>query len=135
MGYRVNRTGEDIKRELTDIIRQLKDPRITSILTVIKTDLSNDLSHCKVYVSSLEGMEEAKEAVKGLNSANGYIKHEINSRMKLRRVPDFHFIADDSTEYGVDIARILNGLQVNGPEELAGGLEEEEDLDEEAAEE
>ena len=57
------------------------------------------MSHCKVYVSSLEGMEKAKEAAKGLNHANGFIKHEVNARIKMRRIPDFHFIADDSTEY------------------------------------
>lgn len=118
MGFRVNRTGEDVKRELTDIIRHLKDPRITSILTIVKTELSNDLSHCKVYVSSLDGLEQAKEAVKGLRSANGYIKHEMNSRLKMRRIPDFHFIADDSTAYGADIARILNGLNIHKDDEI-----------------
>lgn len=51
---------EDLKRELTDIIRYVKDPRVSSILTIIKVELSNDLSHCKVYHSSLEGMEKAK---------------------------------------------------------------------------
>ena len=75
MGFRVDRTSEDLKRELTDIIRHVKDPRVSSILTIIKVDLSNDMSHCKVYVSSLEGMEKAKEAAKGLNHANGFIKH------------------------------------------------------------
>lgn len=111
-GYRVNRTGEDIKRELIDIIRHLKDPRVTSILTVIKTELSNDMSHCKVYISSLEGLEQAQQAVKVLNKANGFIKKEMNHRVKLRRVPDFHFVADNSTEYGAGIAKILNDLNL-----------------------
>lgn len=109
-GFRINRVNEDVKRELTDIMRQLKDPRITSLLTIIKVDVSNDLSHCKVYISSLEGLDKAKEAVKGLTSANGYIKHEINSRLKMRRVPDFHFIADDSTEYSANISKKLYEL-------------------------
>ena len=61
MAFRVGRTSEDLKRELTDIIRYVKDPRVSSILTIIKVELSNDLSHCKVYISSLEGMEKAKE--------------------------------------------------------------------------
>ena len=113
MGFRVGRTSEDLKRELTDIIRHVKDPRVSSILTIIKVELSNDLSHCKVYISSLEGME----AVKGLNNANGFIKHEVNSRIKMRRIPDFHFIADDSTEYSADIARILNSLDIKKDEE------------------
>lgn len=54
MGFRVGRTSEDLKRELTDIIRHVKDPRVSSILTIIKVELSNDLSHCKVYISSLK---------------------------------------------------------------------------------
>lgn len=117
MGFRVGRTSEDLKRELTDIIRHVKDPRVSSILTIIKVELSNDLSHCKVYISSLEGMDKAKEAVKGLNNANGFIKHEVNSRIKMRRIPNFHFIADDSTEYSADIARILNSLDIKKDEE------------------
>lgn len=121
MAYRVGRTSEDLKRELTDIIRRVKDPRVSSILTIIKVELSNDMSHCKVYVSSMDGLEKAKEAAKGLNNANGYIKHEINSRIRMRRIPDFHFIADDSTEYSADIARILNSLELD-----KGSKEEEE---------
>ena len=113
-GYRINRTGEDVKRELTDIMRQLKDPRINSLLTVIKTELSNDMSHCKVYISSMEGLDKAKEACKGLNSAAGYIRREMNNRIKMRRTPEFHFIPDNSTEYSAGIARILNDLERNG---------------------
>lgn len=77
------------------------------------------MSHCKVYVSSLEGMEKAKEAAKGLNHANGFIKHEVNARIKMRRIPDFHFIADDSTEYSAGIAKILNSLEIKQDEDEA----------------
>ena len=118
MAFRVGRTSEDLKRELTDIIRYVKDPRVSSILTIIKVELSNDLSHCKVYISSLEGMEKAKEAAKGLNNANGFIKHEVNSRIKMRRIP-----ADDSTEYSAGIAKILNSLDIRHDDEE--GTEEE----------
>ena len=115
--HRIDRISEDIKRELTDIMHHIKDPRVSSLLTIIKVELSNDMSHCKVYISSLEGMDKAKEAVKGLNNANGFIKHEINTRIKMRRVPDFHFIPDDSTEYSADIARILNSLDIQHNED------------------
>ena len=56
--FKAGRLGEDIKRELTDIMRELKDPRIAEFLTIVRVDLSNDLSHCKVYVSSFEGIEK-----------------------------------------------------------------------------
>ena len=68
---RMDRTSEDVKRELTDIMRSVKDPRVNGLLTILKIDLSRDLSTCKVYISSLEGMEKAKSAVVGLNSAAG----------------------------------------------------------------
>ena len=59
--FRIGRLAEDIKRELTAIIRELKDPRISEMISIIKVDLSNDLSHCKVYVSSFDGMEKTIE--------------------------------------------------------------------------
>ena len=61
--------------------------------------------------------EKAKEAAKGLNHANGFIKHEVNARIKMRRIPDFHFIADDSTEYSAGIAKILNSLEIKQDED------------------
>ena len=114
---------KDQRGPQTGADRHVKDPRVSSILTIIKVELSNDLSHCKVYISSLEGMEKAKEAAKGLNNANGFIKHEVNSRIKMRRIPDFHFIADDSTEYSAGIAKILNSLDIRHDDEE--GTEEE----------
>lgn len=109
--YRVSRNEEDMKRELSDIMRSLKDPRITGLLSIVKMELSGDGSHCKVYISSIDGLGAAKEAVKGLTSANGFIKREINARMKLRKVPDFKFIADDSIAQSADITKMLNDLK------------------------
>lgn len=109
--YRASRTEEDVKRELSDIMRSLKDPRITGLLSIVKLDLSKDLSSCKVYISSMDGLEAAKSAVKGLTSAAGFIKYELNSRLKLRRLPEFSFVADDSIAHSADIAKMLNDLQ------------------------
>lgn len=114
--YRASRTEEDMKRELSDIMRSLKDPRITGLISIVKMDLASDLSHCRVYVSSMDGLDAAKSAVKGLESASGFIKRELNSRMKLRRLPDFKFIADDSIAHSADIARILDGLHTQDQE-------------------
>ena len=65
------RHSEDIHRELTDILRSLKDPRIDPMLSVVRTELSRDGSSCKVYVSSLSGLETARESVKGLKKRGG----------------------------------------------------------------
>lgn len=108
--HRHDRLAEDIRRELTDIFRSLKDPRINGMISIVKVDLSGDLSHCKVYVSSLDGMEAARNAVEGLTSAAGFIRREVNARLTMRRSPAFHFIADDSIEHSADIAKLLNGL-------------------------
>ena len=108
--FKVDRASEDAKRELTDIMRGLKDPRITGLLTIVRVDLSKDLSYLKVYVSSLEGMESTKQAVKGLNNAAGYVRRELNHRLKLRRSPEVSFIADDSIEHSAHISKILNDV-------------------------
>lgn len=104
---KIARLTEDVRRELTDIFRSLKDPRITGLISIVKVDLSNDQSHCKVYISSLDGFEAAKGAVIGLSSAAGYIRREINIRLKMRRSPEFKFIADDSIEHSADISKKL----------------------------
>ncbi|MBE6885791.1 MAG: 30S ribosome-binding factor RbfA [Oscillospiraceae bacterium] len=107
--FKQNRAAEDMKREIYDIMRSLKDPRITGLLSIVKLDLSADYSLARVYISSIEGMEQTKSAVAGLNSAAGYVRREINHRMKLRRSPEIKFIADDSIAQSAEISRILRG--------------------------
>ena len=109
-GFKAVRTAEDIKRELTDIMRSLKDPRITGLISILRLELSGDMSHCKVYISSLEGLQAAKSAAKGLESANGYIKRELNLRLKMRKIPNFQFIADDSIEHSAHISQMLHDI-------------------------
>ena len=109
--FRLDRTSEDVKRELTDIMRGLKHPRINGLLSVLKVDLSKDLSLCRVYISSLEGMEAAKSAVEGLNSAAGYVRRELGQRIRLRRSPQIQFIADDSIEHSAHINQMLHDLK------------------------
>lgn len=108
-GFKVSRMSEDMKREIYSIIRELKDPRVKDVmLSVVKADLSNDYSHCKVFVSAIEGMEKTKEAVIGLDSANGYIRRELSNRLHLKRCPELKFIADDSIEQSAHITKIIN---------------------------
>lgn len=117
-GHRIERTTEDIKRELTAIFRELKDPRVAdAFISIIRVDLTNDLSYCTVYVSAMEGMDRAKEAVKGLKSASGFVRRELGARLKIRHVPDLIFKATDSIEYSANISRILNGLEIKDDEQ------------------
>ena len=107
--YKNARHGEDIHRELTAIFRSLKDPRIDPMLSIVRTELSRDGSSCKV-VSSLERLQRAEESVKGLKSAAGFIRREVGLRLAMRHTPEFHFIADNSIEYGVHISRLLREI-------------------------
>lgn len=102
--YKNDRMAEDIKREITAVIRELKDPRVQGkLLTVVRIELASDLSFGKVYVSALEGIETAKTAVQGLERANGLIRREVCHRLKLRKAPELKFIADDSVKKGIEL--------------------------------
>lgn len=91
------RQGEDIKRELAAIIRELKDPRVAGkLLTVVRVEMAQDLSYGKVYVSSMNGLDDAKDAVAALTHAQGLIRRELANRLHLRKAPELKFIADDS---------------------------------------
>lgn len=108
--FKNDRMSEDIHRELTDILRQVKDPRVSRMLSVVRVELAGDGSHCKVFVSSLNGMEETKESVKGLRSAAGFIRRELFARLKMRKSPELHFIADDSIARGAEVTRKLGSM-------------------------
>lgn len=110
-GYHIDRISEDIKREIVSVMRELKDPRISGMLTVVKVDVSNDLSYAKVYISAMEGFEAAKQSVKGLTAAQGYIRRQLGSRLHLRKSPDLRFIADDSVEKGFELFNKLKEIQ------------------------
>ena len=108
--YRMDRTGEDIMRELTAILRTVKDPRVTGLISIVRVDVTRDLSYATVHISSMDGLEAAKAAVKGLTSAAGYMRRELGSALRLRHVPELQFIADDSIAYSARIAQTLEGL-------------------------
>ena len=107
-GHRINRVSEDIRREIISIIRELKDPRVMGrMLTVVRVEVSSDASYAKVYVSDFDGIDAAKQAVKGLTAATGYIRREVGSRLHLRKTPELKFIADDSIEQGFSMFKKL----------------------------
>ena len=116
--HRMGRTTEDIKRELTAIFRELKDPRVTEVfLSIVRVEVTNDLSYAKIYVGSLEGLEQAKKAVKGLTNASGYIRRELSSKLKLRKTPELRFIADNSIEHSASISKMIDDFSSDGDNE------------------
>jgi len=107
--YRKNRINEDMLRELPQIIRGVKDPRVNSgFVTITHCDISGDLKFAKIYFSVLNG--DASEVKKGLISAKGFIKREIAERLNMRNTPELTFVSDDSIEQGDKISKILNDV-------------------------
>ena len=110
--YRVNRINDDVRRELFALLPRLKDPRVNNgFITVVRVEVTNDLSYATVYVSSLQGLESAKEAVVGLKNAAGYIRREVCNKVKMRRAPEFRIVADDSIEYSNKINKIMDNIE------------------------
>ena len=109
--HRVDRATEDIRRELTDILRGLKDPRIQGMLSIVRVELTRDFSFATVYVSAMEGLDTAKESCRGLESGSGYIRREIAARLSLRHAPKFLFKATDAIEYSAEISKIIKDLK------------------------
>lgn len=111
-GFREERINEEVKRELTAVIREIKDPRVKNgMVSVLKTVVTKDLKFCKVYVSVLGNENDRKEVLKGLESAKGYIRKEISIRLSLRITPQFNFVIDNSLEEGDRILNIMNNLK------------------------
>lgn len=111
--FKSGRMASDLQRIISGMIPELKDPRVKGqMLTVVRCEVTRDRSSARVYISSVEGMERAKEAVKGLESASGLIRREVSNLLHLRKAPELKFIPDDSTEYSARISRILKELDI-----------------------
>lgn len=122
-GYKINRITSDIRFALSDILTEVKDPRVSKLLSIVKVDVSGDLSYCTVYVSAIEGAEKTEESVKGLKNAAGYIRRELGNKLRLRKVPELRFVADNSILKSADISQIINSF--NHSEENKEGDENE----------
>lgn len=105
-GFRIDRINEEIKRELSAILGTVKDPRVPELVSVVAVKTTPDLHFCKVYVSFLGQIDE-KAAIKGLESAAGYVRREIGQRIKLRYTPEFQFVCDHSIQYGAKISKMI----------------------------
>lgn len=110
---RVGRVGEQIKKELSQLIQsELKDPRI-GFLTVISVDVTNDLSQAKVYLSVLGDEEQKENSLKALEKANGFLRSELGKRIRLRHIPELIFKFDESIAYGSHIEKLLGEISKN----------------------
>ncbi|MCA1062415.1 30S ribosome-binding factor RbfA [Rossellomorea sp. AcN35-11] len=116
MSHRANRVGEQMKKELSDIIgRKIKDPRI-GFVTVTDVQVTGDLQQAKVYITVLGGEDQRENTLKGLAKAKGFIRSEVGQRIRLRKTPEIIFEFDESIDYGNHIESLLRRVQ-DEPEE------------------
>ncbi len=109
--HKMQRINEEIKRELSAILREMKDPRLhKTIISVVNVETTKDLSYTKIFISSINGIDSSIEAKKALESASGFIRKELGLRLKLRKVPSLIFQATDSIEYGANISKTLREI-------------------------
>lgn len=113
---RISRINEELQRELSDLIRALKDPRVQqSMISVTKVEATGDLRYAKVYISVLD-KDKARETLKGLKSAGGFLRREIAARLQLRYTPELVFVEDDSVAYGARMFDLLKSLEIREDE-------------------
>ena len=127
-GYKINRITSDVKIALSELLREVKDPRVSKLLSIVKVDLSGDLSYATVYVSAIEGFETTVSSVKALKGASGFLRRELGTRLKLRKVPELRFVADDSINVSANISKIIDSF---GTSQNNDEVSEEDNKDEE----
>ena len=113
---RIGRINEEIQRELSDLIRQLKDPRVQTLLSITRVDTTPDLRYAKVFVSVMDEDRE-KDAIRGLKSAGGWLRRELGASLQLRYTPELVFELDDSLKYGAHMFDLLSKLNISHDED------------------
>lgn len=114
MSLRANRVGEQMKKELGEIIgRKIKDPRI-GFVTVTDVQVTGDLQQATVFISVLGDEEQRENTLRGLAKAKGFIRSEIGQRIRLRKTPEILFEFDESIDYGNRIESLLHQIQDEG---------------------
>ena len=107
------RINAEVQKELSNIIRgEIKDPRIHPMTSVMAVEVAPDLKTCKAFISVL-GSEEAKQStIRGLKSAEGYIRRQLAKNLNLRNTPEIRFILDESIEYGVNMSKLIDDVMM-----------------------
>ena len=125
------RINGEVQKVLAEVIRgEIKDPRISPLTSVVAVEVAPDLKSCKAWISVLGGEEARTETLKGLKSAEGFIKSRLARTINLRNTPDITFVMDQSIEYGVNMSRKIDEVIGSTARERA-----EESLPEEASQE
>ena len=114
---RIGRINEEIQKELSSLLRSVKDPRVQdTMISITRVEATPDLRYAKVYVSFLQE-ERAADALKGLKSAGGYLRRELGRGLQLRYTPELVWELDDSITYGAKMLKLINSLEVKNDDE------------------
>jgi ribosome-binding factor A len=109
--------NEEIQKELSNLLRKVKDPRVQDVMiSITRVETTPDLRYTKVYVSFLQE-EKAADAMKGLKSAAGFLRRQLGTNLKLRYAPEIVWALDDSITYGAKMLALINSLDKGTPEE------------------
>ena len=111
---RIGRINEEIQRELSSLIRTVKDPRVTGMISVTAVETTPDLKFAKIYISVLD-KSDCAQVLKGLKSASGYLRRELGRSLNLRNTPELTFVQDDSIDKGAHILDMLRDPNVVKP--------------------
>ena len=105
------RINGEVQKELSSIIRgEIKDPRIHPMTSVMAVEVAPDLKTCKAYISVLGNQDAKEDTIRGLNSAEGYIRRQLARNLNLRNTPEIRFILDESIEYGVNMSKLIDDV-------------------------
>ena len=111
------RVNAEVHHELSNILRGgIKDPRVAPMTSVVAVEVAPDLKTCKAYISVLGDEKAQEDTLKGLQSAEGYIRRELARTINMRNTPEITFILDQSTEYGVNMSKMIDDLTKKGEE-------------------
>lgn len=114
---RINRINEEIQKELSSLLRTVKDPRVQdAMISITRVETTPDLRYTKVFVSFLQN-DRAPEILKGLKSAGGYLRRELGHNLQLRYAPEIVWAEDDSITYGAKMLKLINSLEVSHDDE------------------
>lgn len=112
--YRSGRINEEIKRELSDIIHnELKDPRLTAMISITNVDVTKDLRYGKVFVSIFGSEDDKKNSIDVLKSSAGFLRRELSQRINLRYTPEIIIELDNTIEHGMHIDSLIEKIKEN----------------------
>lgn len=115
--FRVNRLGEQIREEISSLIMasKIKDPRVSTFLTINRVEVTRDLSFAKVYVSSFMDEKQIRQGIVGLTHAAGFIQSTLSKKLRLRQFPQLTFVYDSSIKEGFDMVKKIDTLEFSNP--------------------